>query len=69
MLTEPTATVLVTCNKRSTYQLLSLTWVAERDCTNANTQKCLPMVRHNAQTDRKFKSSLLMDRREDIKEL
>lgn len=69
MLTEPTATALLTCNEHLTYQLFSLTWVAQRDCTNAkDTQKCLPMVRHKAQTDRKLKSSLLMDRREEIKE-
>jgi hypothetical protein len=70
MLTEPTATAILTWNKRSTYQLLSLTWVAERNCTNAkNTHKCLPMVQHKAQTDRKLNSSLLMERREDMKEL
>jgi len=70
MLTEPTATALLTCNKCSIYQLLSLTWVAERNCTNAkNTQKCLRMVRHDAQTDGKLKSSSLMERREEIKEL
>ena len=66
MLTAPTVIMVLTYNK--TFDLLSLTWVADRNCTNAkNTQKSLPMVRHKAQTDRKLKSSLLMERREEIK--
>ena len=43
ILSEPTATELLTRNKCLTYQLLPPTWAAERDCTNAkNTQSACP---------------------------